>query len=61
MCGSELEEVEIFKYLGVLVSNNLSWSDHISKLCAKARKILGLLYRQFDNNAVQKFALKLIS
>ena len=47
LCGSELEEVEIFKYLGVLLSRNLSWSDHISELCTKARRILGLLYRQF--------------
>ncbi len=43
LCGSELEEVEIFKYLGVLVSKNLSWSEHISKLCTKACQILGLL------------------
>ena len=33
LCGSELEEVEVFKYLGVLVRNNLSWTDHISELC----------------------------
>ena len=50
LCGSELEEVEIFKYLGVLFSRNLSWSDHISELCTKARRILGLLYRQFYEN-----------
>ena len=50
LCGSELEEVKIFKYLGVLLTNNLSWSDHISELCSKARQILGLLYRQFYNN-----------
>ena len=48
LCGSELEEMEIFKYLGVLLSRNLSWSDHISELCTKARKILRLLYRQFQ-------------
>ena len=51
LCGSELEEVKLFKYLGVLLTNNLSWSNHISELCSKARKILGLLYRQFYNNA----------
>ena len=50
LCGLEVEEVEIFKYLGVLLSRNLSWSDHVSELCTKARKILGLLYRQFYNN-----------
>ena len=51
LCGSELEVVEVFKYLGVLVRNNLSWTDHISELCTKARRILGLLYRQYYNNA----------
>ena len=42
--------MEIFKYLGVLLSRNLSWSDHISELCTKVRRILGLLYRQFYDN-----------
>ena len=51
LCGSKLEEATIYKYLGVLVNKNLTWSDHISELCTKARKILGLLYRQFYNNA----------
>ena len=45
--SSVLEEVETFKYLGVLIKNNLSWSDHITRVCSKARQILGLLYRQF--------------
>ena len=45
--SSVLEEVETFKYLGVLIKNNLSWSDHITGVCNKARQILGLLYRQF--------------
>ena len=51
LCGSGLEEVKFFKYLGVLLINNLSWSDHISELCSKARKIIGLLYRQFYNDS----------
>ena len=50
LCGSELEEVEIFKYLDVLISKNLSWSEHISEICTKAQQILGLLYRQLYNN-----------
>ena len=59
--GSELGEVQLFKYLGVLLTNNLSWSDHISELCSKARKILGLLYRQFYNNANPATALHQLS
>ena len=48
--GKELEKVSIFKYLGVLIKINLSWSEHTMKICSKARKILGLLYRHFYNN-----------
>ena len=49
--GNELEEVDIFKYLGVLIKNNLSWTDHTAEICSKARKILGLLYRHFYNHS----------
>ena len=45
--GSPLELVTEFKYLGVTICSSLSWSPHISNICAKARKLLGLLYRQF--------------
>ena len=46
-----LEKVDTFKYLGVLMSDNLSWSNHnISNACIKTRKILGLLYRRFYNH-----------
>ena len=49
--GNELEEVDIFKYLGVLIKNNLSWTDHTAEICSKARKILDLLYRHFYNHS----------
>ena len=42
-----LEQVENYRYLGVLVSSRLTWSDHIEHVCAKARKLVGILYRQF--------------
>ena len=28
--GSDVEQVRCFKFLGVLVNDNLTWSDHIS-------------------------------
>ena len=49
--NSPMEEVDQFKYLGVILSHNLSWSPHISTIYAKAKKILGLLYRQFYNHS----------
>ena len=42
-----LERVYTYKYLGV---QDLSWSDHIHAKCSKARKLVGLLYRQFQSN-----------
>ena len=35
------------KYLGVLLTPNLSWLPHINFLRSKAKRILGLIYRQF--------------
>ena len=43
-----LEQVQVFKYLGVLISSSLNWSPHINAVCSKARKLLGLLYRRFN-------------
>ena len=45
--GEPLQRTESYKYLGLLLSNNLSWSPHVASVCAKARQILGLLYRRF--------------
>lgn len=44
-----LEHVSNYKYLGVHLSSDLSWSTHIQSITAKARKVLGLLYRKFYN------------
>ena len=35
-----LEQVETFKYLGVLISSDLSWSKHVDSICAKERNLL---------------------
>lgn len=50
---SILEQVDSFKYLGLIITNDLSWHTHISTICKKARKLLGTVYRkyyQFSNS-----------
>ncbi len=39
--------VNSLTYLGVTITNDLKWSSHISKVCAKAKSKLGMLYRHF--------------
>ena len=38
---------EHFKYLGVNLSADLTWSHHINAVCKKTRKQIGVLYRNF--------------
>ena len=45
--GIPINQVESFKYLGVIISSDLSWSTHINSTCTKGRKQLGFLYRNF--------------
>ncbi len=45
--GSPLESTPTFKYLGLLISSDFSWTTHIDNTCSKAKRILGLLYRCF--------------
>ena len=39
-----LKRVQYFKYLGILLAADLSWTHHIEAICSKASKLLGLLY-----------------
>ena len=47
--GSILEFTEHIKYLGVTISQDLNWNKHISTICNKAYKTLGLLKRNLNN------------
>ena len=49
--GQSLGRVTTFKYLGVLFSQDGSWSAHIANVCNKARKVLGLLYRKYYHDS----------
>ena len=45
--GEALEHVRSYRYLGILVTETLTWSEHIQQVCSKARKLIGMMYRQF--------------
>ena len=57
--GTPLEHVQSFKYLGLTISSDLSWSAHIISTCSKARKLIGLLYRHFYSNTTSESLLEL--
>ena len=40
-----LEHVQSAKYLGITITDNLDWGQHISEISAKATKTLGFLRR----------------
>ena len=48
LCGQVLEQVECFKYLAVLLTSDLTWSKQTECICAKAKKLLGMIYRRFS-------------
>ncbi len=43
--GQPIEQVKTYKYLGVTISEDLSWGLHINNSCNKAKRLLGFLYR----------------
>ena len=45
LCNHILESVSDAKYLGILVSNDLSWSPHINSVFNRANSTLGFLRR----------------
>ena len=62
--GENLDKVESYKYLGILLTSDLSWSAHISNICAKARQILGLIYRRFygyaDSDTIKQLYISIV-
>ena len=38
--GTDLENVESIKYLGVTITSDLRWNTHVSNVCTKANRIL---------------------
>ena len=42
--GTQIVKVSHFKYLGIWLSDDLTWSIHIEHVCCKARRLLGYIY-----------------
>ena len=57
--GTPLIEVTEYKYLGVTITSDMTWSPHITNVCNKSRKLIGLLYRRFYQNSSSHTLLKL--
>ena len=57
--GEILERVNSYKYLGITFTTDLSWHPHISNICTKTRKLIGLLYRRFYKHTTPAVMLKL--
>ena len=45
--GSSIPIVTSLKFLGVTLSNNLSWCEHINNICLRSKRQLGLIHRHF--------------
>ena len=49
--GSLIEAVDCIKYLGISIASDLSWSQHIQSITSKAKRLVGLLFRQYYHYA----------
>ena len=44
---ASLTQVSCYRYLGVLITSDLMRSSHITNICNKTRRLVGILYRNF--------------
>ena len=59
--GTALLQVSEYKYLGLVITSDLSWRPRITNMYNKARKLIGLLYRHFYQSSNSTTLLKLYS
>ena len=43
--SANLEQVEQYKYLGLIIDSKLTWEPHVKYICSKLSKTLGVLFR----------------
>ena len=49
----QIDSVSHFKYLGIWISEDLTWSKHVESICCKAHRILGYMFRTFSPHCNQ--------
>ena len=59
MVATVLTRVYSYKYLGITLTHNLSWSPHIKNCCNKTRRLLGLFYRRFHQHSTSSTMIQL--
>jgi hypothetical protein len=58
--GTQLNHVKSYKYLGVTIIY-LSWLPHITSICSKTRRLVGMIYRRFyQHSDTRKLYLSII-
>ena len=57
--SNPLKQVQSYKYLGVLITVDLTWSAHLQVISTKTRKLLGIIYRRFYSNSTSSTMFKL--
>ena len=55
--GEILKSVRNIKDLGIKISYDLSWSNHIHEVVNKGNKVLGVIKRVLWSNSVSEFSL----
>ena len=55
--GTALKDVKSFKDLGIIISKDLTWSEHISTMVNKANQVLGLIRRSVGTANTTTFSL----
>ena len=57
--GNSLEHVTSFKYLGVLVSSDFSWKEHLYNVVRKCNRVNCMIKRVVSHHALNNVALNL--
>ena len=57
--GTVLDRVTQFKYLGVIISEDLKWEHHINMVCTKVRRLIDFIYRNLYFHSSPEFLLSI--